>query len=102
MGRIVVSLEVFVPGSSAIGQIVEFHAVSAEYFSVMGIPLVQGRLFRPFESKEDAGTVVINQKMAQQYFRGQNPIGLRLSSGAPPAKPDLMVVGVVGNVQHRS
>ncbi len=102
MGKIVVSLHIFLPGSTASGQINEFHAVSGGYFGVMGIPLLAGRLFHRFESPEDKGAVVINQEMAHEYWPGQNPIGQRLSSEAPPHAPDLTVVGVVGNVQHRS
>ena len=98
MGNIVVGLHVYLPDSPADGQLIDFHAVSAEYFSIMGLPLLQGRVF----SALDKGAVVINRAMADKHWPGQNAIGQRLSSEAPPALPDLRIVGIVGNTRHGS
>lgn len=81
---------------------IDFHAVSADYFSVMGIPLMQGRLFSEVDSNRDKGALVINRAMADKYWPGQSAIGQHLGSSRAPAPPDLTVIGVVGNTEHRS
>jgi putative ABC transport system permease protein len=102
MGNIVVSLTVYLPGSASDRLSNEFHAVSGEYFSIMGIPLLQGRLFGPFDANRDKGTVIINRAMADKYWPGRSAIGQRFSSEPAPALPDLTVIGVVGNTRHKS
>jgi putative ABC transport system permease protein len=66
--------------------LIDFHAVSAEYFAIMGLPLLQGRTFSAF----DKGAVVINRAIADKYWPGRNAIGQRLSS-EPPPPPDLTI-----------
>ena len=52
--------------------------LQGDYFQAMGIPLLRGRTFTP-EDKEGAQLVVIvNHKLAEQSWPGQNPIGKRL------------------------
>ncbi len=67
--------------------------VDGDYFRVMGIPLLQGRLFGP----EDAGSpfaAVIDETLARTWFGDRDPIGMRINQG-----PDLVIVGVVGSVR---
>ena len=84
MGNIVVGLHVYLPDSPAYARLIDFHAVSSEYFAIMGLPLLQGRLFRA-----DKGAVVINQAMADKYWPGQNAIGQRMSSEPRPLRLSL-------------
>lgn len=100
MGNIVVGLHVYLPGTKD-GRMPDFHAVSAKYFAVMGIPLLSGRLFNDANPHADKGAIVINRAMADQYWPGQDPIGQRLSR-EPGAPPSLTVIGVVGNTRRRS
>ena len=75
-------------------------SVSSEYFSVMGIPLRQGRFFSQQDRMGGEPVAVIDEVLAQQAFGGgPNAIGKRLWL------PDLgygpfVVVGVVGHVRH--
>jgi putative ABC transport system permease protein len=89
MGNIVVKVHLYVPGSSVEGQLIDFHAVSAGYFAIMGLPLLRGRLFRA-----DEGAVVINRAMADKYWPGRNAVGQRLSSEPAPVQPKLTVIGM--------
>lgn len=100
MGNIVVGLHVYLPGARD-GRMPDFHAVSAKYFSVMGIPLLSGRLFSDANPQVDKGAIVINRAMADQYWPGRDPIGKRLTD-KPGALPTLTVIGVVGNTRRRS
>ena len=85
---------------------VDFWRVTTDYFSAAGIPLIAGRSFNgqdPYDG-ETNGTlrVIINQALAKQFFREQNPIGRtirilpRKGAGAPRE-----VIGVVGDIKHR-
>jgi putative ABC transport system permease protein len=76
----------------------EGRSISANYFRAMGIPLLQGRDFEP-GAADAAGSVIVNQAFAREYWPNQNPIGQRLMSldEQPRAR---VVVGVVGNVKH--
>ncbi|MGC2662209.1 MAG: FtsX-like permease family protein [Bryobacteraceae bacterium] len=101
LGRIAVQLQIHAPNSPDPIQ-VDFHAVSADYFSVMGIPLMQGRLFSKYDAGRDKGAIVINRTMAEKYWPHQSAVGQHLSSRPPPAAPDITIIGVVGDTQHRS
>jgi putative ABC transport system permease protein len=62
--------------------------VSPEYFSILRIPLVEGRLWQPAEISRGATMAVVNQTFARKYFPGENVVGRsvripRLSARAP-------------------
>ncbi len=72
--------------------------VSADYFRVMRIPLVRGRLFTPFETRE-AATVIVNQALVRQYFPNEEPLGKRIG-GVRPNLQWKSIVGVVGDEKN--
>ena len=80
-------------------------SVGSRYFDTIGVP-VRGRAF----TNEDGGPgrliAIVNQRLVDQHFNGQDPIGrvIRLSQDAVGAeKPEwLTVVGVVPNVRQRN
>jgi predicted permease len=81
---------------------VQWRYVSPEYFQVLRIPLVSGRLLR---EQESARVVLINQAMARKFWPGRSPIGQTLYIG-PGLGPSYQVglaeiVGVVGDVRER-
>ncbi len=78
-----------------------FREVSNSYFATMRIPLLSGRSFTQQDTANSPGVVVVNEAFANKYFANQNPIGkhLRLTSGT---KPDIEIIGVVGNINHDS
>jgi putative ABC transport system permease protein len=57
---------------------VEYNEVGPDYFETMGIPLVSGREFTRADDEKAALVVVVNERMATQYWRGRNPIGERV------------------------
>ena len=76
---------------------IQGNIVSTDYFSLMRIPLRQGRVFGP--SDNAGAAAVINEEAARRYFPGQDPVGRRLHFGSPrPTPPWMTIVGVVGNV----
>ncbi|MBV9888080.1 MAG: ABC transporter permease, partial [Acidobacteria bacterium] len=78
-----------------------FREVSNSYFATMRIPLLSGRSFTQQDTANSPGVVVVNEAFANKYFANQNPIGkhLRLTSAT---KPDIEIIGVVGNINHDS
>lgn len=68
------------------------------YFQSMGIPLVRGRLLDEFDGRRDgASGTVINETMAQLYFREVDPLGQVLEM---PMIGSIEIVGIVGDVLH--
>ena len=81
------------------GPLVQPTSVTAGYFRTMGIRLLRGRLFTEADRANALKVVVINEKLAQQYFPDEDPIGKRVSQ--PGDQPDWReVVGVVKNVHE--
>jgi len=74
--------------------------VTAGYFDALRIPLRRGRLFAATEDASSVPVAVINERLARQFFPGEDPIGKRLSVrfAGPPVTRE--IVGVVGDVRH--
>jgi hypothetical protein len=65
----------------------------------LGIPLLRGRLFTADDRAGKELVLIVNQKLAQHYWPGQDAIGKRVRVGTPEMQtPWLTVVGVVANV----
>jgi predicted permease len=81
----------------------DMRVVAGRYFETMEIPLRQGRVFTERDTVGQPGVVVIDERLAQEYWPGQDPIGKRLRRGGiDSANPWLAVVGVVGRIKHES
>jgi predicted permease len=79
------------------GSLLNFVAVGPGYFSAAGIPLLRGRDINEHDSAQTDHVVVINQALADYLWKGQDPIGKRLSFASQPWKAE--VVGVVETVK---
>jgi predicted permease len=55
----------------------EYNQVSPGYFATMGIPLVSGREFTRNDNETAPRVAVVNEKMAAQYWNGDDPVGKR-------------------------
>lgn len=84
--------------------------ISPEYFPVLRIPLLQGRVWEHQEIARGARLAVINQTMARQYWPHGDALGKQLRfpdlKGSPPftqAVPDsnnwLQIIGVVADAR---
>lgn len=79
--------------------LVERKTFVRDYLRTMGIPLRAGRTLTPLDSVRVGAGVLINERMAEQLWPGEDPLGKRFSfSGDPPQW--LTVVGVVANVRQ--
>lgn len=80
-----------------------YRSVSPAYFATLRIPLKRGRVFTRDDRASATQVVVINEVMAGQYFRGEDPLGRRLTitdRNAGDRATSREIVGVVGNVRH--
>lgn len=76
--------------------------VSGNYFSAMGIELLQGRLFEERDRSDMPPVAIIDGRLAQRLWPGESPLGKRLKRGSPDSPaPWADVVGVVRHVKHR-
>jgi predicted permease len=76
-------------------------SVSPDYFHVMEIPLLSGRVFSPEDSFTAPRVAIISQAMARRYFPHQNPVGRHLVFGFPPdTNVSREIVGVVGDIRN--
>ena len=57
--------------------LVQVNTVSPSYFQTMGIPILRGRDFSETDTAMAPEVVVVNETMAQQFWKGEDPIGKR-------------------------
>jgi putative ABC transport system permease protein len=70
---------------------------SADYFNVMGIPLLKGRSFTAGDTPQTPHVVVVNQTFVKRLFPDQDPINQRLTFRFTADQPPFEIVGVVGD-----
>jgi putative ABC transport system permease protein len=76
---------------------VQSRLISADYFRVMGIPIIAGRAFSDADDASAAPVALINQCFARRFFPNENPIGQHLRFRS--ANPWITIVGIVGDVR---
>lgn len=79
-----------------------YRAVSANYFRAMGIPMLQGRAYTDRDAENAPRVMIVNQKLADEEFASENPIGKRITFGNTDSNRQPVwfeIVGVVANVR---
>ena len=77
--------------------------VEGDYFAAMRIPLLRGRYFTVADKDGAQLAVIVNRKLAEKYWPGQDPIGKRLRIGTQQLQtPWQTVVGEVADVKQGS
>jgi putative ABC transport system permease protein len=88
------------PRDPALAYDANHRQISAGYFETVGVPLQQGRFFRPGDDDRAPLVVIVNEALARQYWPGENPVGRRLAIDPGQAPQWRTVVGVVGDVRQ--
>jgi predicted permease len=70
--------------------------VDPEYFSVMRLVLLRGRLLTARDTASSEAVVVISESVAREAFPGEEPIGKRIDFPGPRT-----IVGVVKDVRYK-
>jgi len=96
-------VEGFTPPKGADMNLATVSYVTGNFFPAMGIPMLRGRVFTESDRHGSQLVLIVNHKMAQHYWPGQDPIGKRLRIGtAEMQTPWLTVVGEVADVKLSS
>jgi putative ABC transport system permease protein len=78
-----------------------YRVVSPDYFRAMEIPLQRGRVFDSRDTAETPPVIIVNRRLAEQFWPGEDPTGKRLKIGpADSQNPWATVAGVVGDVRQ--
>lgn len=81
--------------------VVERSCVTREYFHLMGIPLLRGRLFDESDNDKSPQVAVINEAFARTYWPNQDSLGKRFKRNRADA-PWITVIGVTANARTAS
>ena len=72
--------------------------VTPDYFKLMGVQLLKGRVFAEGDGPDAPPVLLINETLAKQHFLNEDPIGQRLVLGINSFSGS--IVGVVRDVKH--
>jgi putative ABC transport system permease protein len=72
---------------------------SEDYFSTMGIRVVFGRTFTSGDDQGSAPVAIVNQTLAERYWRGESPVGKRIFMDSNGPRQGIEIVGVVADVR---
>src|SRR5258708_31602751 len=93
----------WVPGSANEEEpkLTDWRFVTPEYFQVMRIPLVAGRMFTDADGPQAEGVVLINRQFAKEYFGGETPgrRAMQIMQEKPVAARRRKAVGGVDGVE---
>ena len=79
--------------------------VTPDYFPLLRMPLLGGRLLSEFDDEKAPAVAVINEAFARTYWPNENPVGKRLKLPAPADPSSLSwttVVGVLADARTES
>jgi len=88
--------------------LIDTSIVSPEYFHVLGMTLLRGRLFADQDLEDTPSVAVINQAAARMYWpgkdgKGEDPVGKRIIVRSRVAKPGwTTIVGVIADARTES
>jgi putative ABC transport system permease protein len=81
---------------------VDLYVVTPGYLTAMEIPLQHGRAIADQDSGQSAKVALINQRMAEQLWPTQDPVGRRIRFSGNTNSPWRTIVGVVRDVSQYS
>ncbi len=89
------------PSSEGASRTASYVSVSPDYFRVMGIPLLAGRVFNQHDVSSAPRVSIISEAMARLYFPNQNPLGKQITFGYPRESGGATreIIGIVGDVR---
>ena len=79
---------------------VQVSAVSPDYFSVLGAPLVEGRFFSDSDETQSPRVALVDRATVKRFWPDENPIGKHIKFGRRDSRGGwVSVVGVVGDIK---
>src|SRR5712664_1549353 len=97
------TIDGYVPPKGAGLNMAAMSLVEGDPFEALGIRVLRGRVFTESDNAGSQLVAIVNRKMAERYWPGQDPIGKRLRRGMPETStPWMTVVGEVDDVTLES
>lgn len=90
----------FEPGADL--PIANFESMTPGYLETMHIPLLRGRNLTEADGPESQKVLLISKAMADESFRGVDPVGKQITCGWDSQDEWWTIVGVVGDVRQDS
>lgn len=88
------------PAKPADNPVFNYRVIGAEYFSVMRIPLIQGRGFTRHDHAGAPRVGIINQSAARRVWPGGDAIGSTVVIDAGGDPVEVQIVGVAADTRH--
>ena len=107
-GERLLAIDATAPGADRAPVNVGTVTITPAFFGAVGVALVRGRTFQGTDGAPGAEAVIVNERLAAQFFAGEDPIGRRLRfvprAGASnqPADGWRTIVGIVPTIKHGS
>jgi len=81
--------------------VADFCVASKGYFEVLGIPLIQGRVFDERDGADSPHVALISESLARKRWPGQDPVGHTIEFGNMDGDLRLLtIVGIVGDIHE--
>jgi predicted permease len=94
------TIDGYVPPKGAGLNMAAISLVEGDPFEALGIRVLRGRVFSESDNAGSQLVAIVNRKMAERYWPGQDPIGKQLRRGLPETStPWMTVVGEVDDVK---
>ena len=83
-------------------------AVGSRYFDALGVRMLRGRAFAATDGEPGREAMIVNQRLVDMHFRGEDPVGRRIrliNDGNIPGAPKFYaatIVGVSPTIRQRS
>ena len=89
------------PSGSSSPAVNYYQRVMSGYFETIDVPILQGRGFQSIDTASREMAAVVNETLANTYWKGQNPIGRRLRPfSLDKGSPWFTVIGVAKDVKQ--
>jgi len=83
-------------------RVIRNNVVGQDYFTTMGIPLLEGRVFGPQDTNQVLPVAVISETLARRFFPGGSPLGKRFGMDRPESGYQFEIIGVVKDSKYQS
>ena len=80
--------------------VAEMQIVSPDYFSTIGVPLMQGRPFNVHDRLDTEEVAIVSKSFAQKHWPNGSPVGTRFSGDG--GNSWIRIVGVAGDVRDHA
>ena len=91
-------------GSEELGIRTDVNRIAPRYFQTLGVRLLRGRDFTPTDKEGAPAVAILNERLAEKLWPGEDPVGKRLAVpdlNGPP-RPPVEIIGVVKDTRYRT